>query len=342
MSEIPANVPAYFIRAVTRFAREQNEGWRELVERCGLSAAKLETDFSGDDIALPMTIFADLQTAIIKLLDDEQLGYAKRPLPNGSLRLFCHACRTAETLGGALTIYCDFFNLLGLGLHYKLQQIEQQTVIQLHAEAGFVPEHYLFENNLYRTHRFSNWLVGKFLPLTAVNLAYPEPAHAADYSKLFPDTDILFGQQHCALILPAEYLTLSVQQSQQSLQAFMKDPLYELLCQKFSYQTWTHRVQQQLRQPAGLSLDLEAIAEALTIHPQTLRRRLQEEDLSFREIKNNLRRDIAINCLSQDSLPVDEIAQKCGFSDASVFVRTFKKWTGKTPNAYRNSFDKSS
>lgn len=42
--------------------------------------------------------------------------------------------------------------------------------------------------------------------------------------------------------------------------------------------------------------------------------------------------------LSQTIVPVKEIAEMCGFNDASNFGRTFKKETGYSPRQYRNKY----
>ena len=68
--------------------------------------------------------------------------------------------------------------------------------------------------------------------------------------------------------------------------------------------------------------------------PQTLRRHLREEGTSFQELKDHLRRDLAIYQLGSD-LPIQRIAERLGFSEPSAFHRAFKKWTGLTPGAYR-------
>ena len=39
--------------------------------------------------------------------------------------------------------------------------------------------------------------------------------------------------------------------------------------------------------------------------------------------------------LLQTDLTVSQIAAKCGFSDATAFIRAFRQETGRTPNAYR-------
>jgi AraC-like DNA-binding protein len=71
------------------------------------------------------------------------------------------------------------------------------------------------------------------------------------------------------------------------------------------------------------------------LSPQTLRRRLKEENTSYQEIKDHLRRDQAIYYLSRNDYPINEIAHLIGFTEPSTFHRAFKKWTGLTPGAYR-------
>ena len=77
------------------------------------------------------------------------------------------------------------------------------------------------------------------------------------------------------------------------------------------------------------------MAEQLHVSPQTLRRHLREEDTSFQEIKDHLRRDLAIYHLGRDELTINALAEQLGFSEPSAFHRAFKKWTGLTPGAYR-------
>ena len=40
--------------------------------------------------------------------------------------------------------------------------------------------------------------------------------------------------------------------------------------------------------------------------------------------------------LNETELSVSAISSSCGFSNKSVFYRTFAKVTGKTPNEYRS------
>lgn len=44
---------------------------------------------------------------------------------------------------------------------------------------------------------------------------------------------------------------------------------------------------------------------------------------------------LAAEILSQTSLTLEEITERCGFSDAAQFSKLFKKITGQTPSKFR-------
>ena len=56
---------------------------------------------------------------------------------------------------------------------------------------------------------------------------------------------------------------------------------------------------------------------------------------SYQQIKDACRRDAAIALLRAEPLSGSAIAQKLGFSDARTVYRAFKKWTGVTPQHFR-------
>ena len=79
---------------------------------------------------------------------------------------------------------------------------------------------------------------------------------------------------------------------------------------------------------------LVGLAHELNVTPSTLRRHLAHEGSSYRDIKDQLRRDAAIVHLSQGRLGVGEVGLLLGFREPSAFHRAFKKWTGVRPGEY--------
>ena len=73
--------------------------------------------------------------------------------------------------------------------------------------------------------------------------------------------------------------------------------------------------------------------------PATLQRHLAREGLSFQSLKDELRRDLAIQRLNTSRVPLAELAGELGFADSASFQRAFKKWTGGAPGQYRRPRD---
>lgn len=82
---------------------------------------------------------------------------------------------------------------------------------------------------------------------------------------------------------------------------------------------------------------LEQIARQLHMSPRTLRRRLEDEGVSFRALRDRLREERARELLMDPKLVIGEVAHRLGFAEASAFHRAFKRWTGLTPAEYRDA-----
>jgi len=88
--------------------------------------------------------------------------------------------------------------------------------------------------------------------------------------------------------------------------------------------------------PSGIPSIIQ-VAEHLNLSARTLKRRLAEKKLSFRELVQKTQKEISIYLLKNTSQTVSEIAFQTGFSDQSAFNRAFKRWTGQTPLDYRKN-----
>jgi AraC-like DNA-binding protein len=79
----------------------------------------------------------------------------------------------------------------------------------------------------------------------------------------------------------------------------------------------------------------DEVASALAMSSRSLQRGLQKEGASFKELLEKTRQDLAMKYIVEKELSLVEVCLLLGFSDQSNFTRAFKRWTGKTPNAYR-------
>ncbi len=82
---------------------------------------------------------------------------------------------------------------------------------------------------------------------------------------------------------------------------------------------------------------LEQVAHHLNMSPRTLQRKLQMEGFSFQLMVNELRFEMAKEYLKNPELSIKEISYLLNYAEPSVFIRSFKALTGKTPNNFRRT-----
>jgi len=84
-------------------------------------------------------------------------------------------------------------------------------------------------------------------------------------------------------------------------------------------------------------VELTTVAGRIGLSERTLSRRLKAEGLTFGEILDDLRRDLAVRHLEERSLPVSQIAWLLGFHGPSSFSHACRRWTGKSPVQFRRT-----
>jgi AraC-like DNA-binding protein len=78
------------------------------------------------------------------------------------------------------------------------------------------------------------------------------------------------------------------------------------------------------------------IARRLGVSQRTLARRLSLEGLTFSDVLDSLRSDLAERYLTDEELSISQIAWLLGYQEVSAFTHAFKRWTGKTPREARS------
>nr|WP_101757894.1 AraC family transcriptional regulator [Oceanicoccus sp. KOV_DT_Chl] len=184
-------------------------------------------------------------------------------------------------------------------------------------------------------HRQLCWLTQSNLPLKTVTLPYLEPSYRGEYQALYQGAPVEFNADRCSLIFDRKLLERPVKQTPESLADFLRNSLYNVLVNTYSNKSWSRLITDEINKDLNHLPTFIQLASKFKINPKRLRRLLSDEGLTYSELKLQLRRDMAIYHLSRQQTSIEEIAFKTGFSEASAFIRAFKKWTGVTPLTYR-------
>jgi AraC-like DNA-binding protein len=86
---------------------------------------------------------------------------------------------------------------------------------------------------------------------------------------------------------------------------------------------------------------IKVVAKRLNTSSRTLQRKLQEEGVSYTDMIDQVRQELARRYIHENQMSLGEIAFVLGFSQPSAFYRAFKRWMGLTPTEFRESTAKS-
>lgn len=270
-------------------------------------------------------------------LDDEALGWFERKLPWGSYGMLCRASLGAGNLGIALKRWCRHHALLTRQLDLQLSaQGEQATLhFNLNADLGGMQELCLVTSMRYVL-GYASWVIDSHIPLTSVGFPYPAPPHASAYGLMFSGP-VRFSCANASFSFDARYLSLPLRRDEGALKTMLERALLLTVRQYKRDRLLVQKVRQLLKSRTGDTLGTSQLAALLHVSTRTLQRRLQEEGASLIELKDEARRDRAVELLTRSKQGIKQIAQAVGYQNEKSFSRAFKAWTGKSPGDFRRA-----
>ena len=86
---------------------------------------------------------------------------------------------------------------------------------------------------------------------------------------------------------------------------------------------------------AGRRPTLADVARSLGMSTRTLQRQLTDLHVTFQQLLQESRQELAEHYLPQKSLALNEVAYLLGFEDTNSFFRAFQRWEGVSPYRWR-------
>lgn len=338
---VERTVSIAFVRSALR-ALDGGQRAAALVE-AGIAPVALEQA----QARVPAAAFARLWMAVARLLDDEFFGLDARRMKVGSFAMLCRSLLSHATVGAALRQAVRGFGLYFDDIEAQLRvaggtatlAIDNRIAAGRDDAQAQDARRFAEETLLVMLHGLLCWLVGRRVPLGRLEWARPQPAHADEYRRMFSPLQ-RFDAPVTAAHFDARVLEGAVSVTAASLKAFLRDAPQSVFLKQVVATGLSDRVRRQCRD--ALDRDdpaptLAMLAQACRLSPATLRRRLEEEGAAWGQLKDEVRRDLALQLLAEGRLSVGDIAARLGFNDASTFYRAFRKWTGSAPGAWRSA-----
>jgi AraC-like DNA-binding protein len=249
-------------------------------------------------------------------------------IPAGAFGIVEYVCRSAPTLGGALTQWVRYLNLLNGAVTVALVEEGERVCVRVvqDSEAPAPHSHELCFALLVARARE---LTGTALRVSAVDFTH-RATDASPYERWF-EAPVRFGARVTQLVLPRSSLDTKLLTADPNLLATLAPLADEMRSKTDREPPLTAQVRRLLRTALRTNeAQVEQVARSLGMTGRTLQRRLKDEGTTFQAMREELRRELAEIYL-EDDLSISEISFLLGFSEPSAFFRAFKRWTGLTP-----------
>ncbi len=245
---------------------------------------------------------------------------------------------TCSTVGEMLDTVTKHISLLHDGIRVSMREEDDVTLVTCELHDDVAQHHWYAENTLGKIIvELRNAFGGGSIPgLLRAYFAHSAPSYEKEYQPVFRvHTDFAHGEN--ALVFQTSALDTPMPTADPVLHSLLQRQAAAMLPTRRAHRTLIDRVRTVAREELATSYgDQSRVAKRLGMSSATLRRKLeQEHHIRYTNILSDIRKDIAVTCLSQSSLSIDEIGRRAGFSQKTAFYRAFKRWLGCTPAEYR-------
>ena len=150
---------------------------------------------------------------------------------------------------------------------------------------------------------------------------------------------VKFGARHNLLLFHSEDLARPFLTHNPDLLEMVAPQLDAELTQQLSHRSLKEQVKGILKKfLAGQRPRLEDVAVELRVSTRTLQRRLLAERITFQNLVEEARRELAQHYLLRSSLELNETAYLLGYEDPNSFFRAFHRWEGTSPGEWRSAY----
>jgi AraC-like DNA-binding protein len=332
-----ATFSVYITRGIVQYATKCGVDADRLCQTVGIEPSLLTMP----DKQIPGTLHGAMWREAVKQTGDEDLGLHIGEAFNlaalGIVGYVLMNCQTFEQVLEKLSQYTRLFSQ-GAYIHYSVSQglVWCDCALVDHLKNYLLAEpRHAIESTFAALLAATKTLTGKQLYPHTVWFQHPRPERVSEHERLF-GADVRFSQPTNRTIFDASCLNWSVLSANPNLLAVFEQQAEIMLADLTQTDTLTRSVTQAIAQNLkGEVPSVETIARGLAMSVRNLQRELQAEGTSYQQILDDTRQELALRYLKKSDTPIYDVAFLLGFSEPSAFHRAFKRWTGKTPKAYR-------
>ncbi|KAA3613842.1 MAG: AraC family transcriptional regulator [Calditrichaeota bacterium] len=278
---------------------------------------------------------------VTELLDDPYfpLYYGQQFQPS-NFYILGYLISNSPTVREAYKRTEKFARLVGDGMRFELIEGESKSRIRIELvdEKMKIDRQYCLVGCVTQQVTAIRYFVSKqkISPL-AIYFAHDFAGEIDEFEKQL-GCKVYFGAENYEIVYDNVTLDQPITHANPELYPLLEKYAEAILENVSESQSISHQVSKEIMQLIpGNQASLENVAANLSLGVRTLQRQLKDENNSFNALLKKVRKEMAIDHLKKGQLTIAEISYLVGFSEPSVFHRSFKNWTGFTPKNFRKN-----
>lgn len=319
-------------------------GLPEFTDAAGLDFAKIaqtvglgDVDFRDDYQFVGLDAFAKFLDVAAVLAGDETFGLRFGVgRSSGATGPMTFALTNAPDVRTALLCLVKFMPI-------RLDVAHAELVVdseRVHIDWGFTPL-------LFRRWQFCDFvaatLVRRLLLLTehswrplTVRLTRPPPRNAETHRRIL-GRSLKFSQPTNSIVLPSGILSIANMNANPAIFDMSRRLLERTLKERNVVSDLIASVREEivLALPSDSGARLQRVARRLGLSTRSLQRYLANNNITFQELVDDTRKDLALRYLEDPTMTFSQISYRLGFSAPSAFTRASYRWFQRKPSAVR-------
>ena len=314
-----------------------------LVDARGLSAERLcrGLGFQYQDLLDQDLLLSHHQIRSLILRAQEQLGESALGLAAGARQspiswgLLGLAMLTCETFGEAIRYGLSYQIEGGSMITHLLEERGREIFIEVRPHVFDLPiEPYLVEESFAGAMAVSRHLVGNEIKPVRVDFAFPSNGQNELYTRFFR-CPVRFNAGCNRMTLESHWLSARLASYDRMMCDLVRRQLNTLLKRPVGRHDLVESVSSHIRFSQEQLPRQADLARQVNVSERTLRRRLGDQAVGYRALRDSTLYERARDLLENSTLSINDIAHAVGYADARAFRRAFKRWSGQLPTAFR-------
>ena len=306
-----------------------------VLRRAGLS----ERDFDNRQGRISASAQNKLLEYAAEALNDSAFGLhlAQQANPR-EVGLLFYVGSAAKNVGDSVALYVRYCRIVNEAIRVKILEAEGGVVVEL-TFVG-VSRRLARQNaefGVAAAIKALREIAGRNIRPTRVSFAHASTSNRRELERFF-GCPVEFGASVDQIVLSNETLALPLITEDRHLLEALQPICDEAAKQRNTAEgtlraSVENEVQRLLHHG---SAQRETVAKKLAMSTRTLARRLADENTTYEEVVDHLRRSLALQYVREPSLSISQIAWLLGYEGSSSFNHAFLRWTGRSPSAARN------